>query len=413
MKSIKLASGFAVSALALAIAGQATAQTANLTFSGDLKVQTIIDLENNQYRNAQPGLISASEDWYNLDARWAFSNGPFSGRLRVGTFGGSATGAVGRGGEALVTVDSLLVTEGPVQFGQVGRVTATASLYERLTKENDLFQVENSSGNALGDESTRFNVDLGLRYTLSDLGLSLQLEAPRDREGVFGIAGALHQNLDVAQVWVDGQYRVNTNGSGENLNDLGSGMESDGIYNVGVALQVAPVDQLTLTGVYRLVTDDAGVDPRAVYAVKLDVQATDDVSLFALVTDRNANNQGTTGAANDSTVVRAGLTASVAPFVVEAGYEANYAELFEGFIFTKATLTDGTLSAFVGFDYSFEGFGFDSKVATDGGFKLSTGGSLTSASGIVYGAEYTFTDSDFWSATAQGSEIELFASYSF
>ena len=423
MKSIKLATGFAVSALALAIAGQATAQTTDVTFSGDLKFQTILDIENGKYFHQMPGLnptnlggtsgATGSQDWYNFTATWNLRSGPFSGRLRLGTFGhtGTAAGTDSRSGDGLVMVDNLRVTEGPIQFGQVTRLTDTATLYESLTKQTYQFQPVNNSGNDIGDESTRFNVDLGFRYTVSDLGLRVQAESRRDAANeALGFGASLIQDLDVAKLWVDGQYRVNT---------TSTGMANNANYNVGVAIQAKPVDQLVLTGVYRLVTDNpATLDPRSVYAVRLDVDATNELSLYGMVTDSNVNDIAITRigrdalnadvvALVDSTVVQVGLAASFDPVVVEVGYEANYADLGSGLIFTSATWTDGPLSAFVGFDYNLEGF----DGAPDAGYELSLGGSFTTDSSIEYGAEYTY--SRVGGIYSDVNKAELYASYSF
>ena len=379
MKSIKLASGFAVSALALAIAGQATAQTqTSMSATGEIKFQTIWDIENSQYYHSFDDRTPDNEGIFNVTIN--VKNGPFSGDVILGE----------DEGEVAIQVDNLQVNEGPISFGDIGRVTESASLYEGLVAETKLGDK---------DEDTRFGVDYGFRYTESSLGLSVQAESKFDSDSeeksagpqFFGLAAAIHQDLDVAEFWLDGQYRLATDTDG---------MANEATYNVGVALKATPVDQVTLTGVYRLVNDG---DARGVYAAKLEVQATNEVSLYGLVLDTDA------ATADNTIVVRGGLTASVAPFVVEAGYEANFATLSAGLIFTKATWTDGPLSAFVGLDYNLAEF---SDTDVEAGFKASAGGDFTTASGIVYGAEYTYAVEKFWDSGVK-NEIELFASYSF
>ena len=432
MKSIKLATGFAVSALALAIAGQATAQAqSSVSFSGDVKVHTLIDFQNNQYTNQQPGLMTADEDWYNFVAAWSVVNGPFSGRLRIGVNsngiagfaarenrGGSAsnTGVVRIDGgtvvdgrtftivnsnsNAQVIVDQLVVTEGPIMFGQLGRVTATAALYERLTNLNDLFEstvVDRVSGEEIftrvGDESTRFRVDLGLSYSVPEAGLRLQLEAPNS-EDWFGVAGAITQNLDVAQVWLDGQYRVNTDGDDR--------MNSNSGYNVGAAVQADLADPVTVTGVFRTVTKSAGANPQNVLAAQIVVDATDEVSLRGLITDRNFSSAANTA------VLRAGATVALAQFTIDADYEAMMAELTESLYDVKVTWADGPLTAFVRGRYARDGF----DAATTNAARLTTGASYTTASGIVYGAEHDLIEKGYISAGSKNA-LELYASYSF
>ena len=398
MKSIKLASGFAVSALALAIAGQATAQTqTSMSATGEIKFQTIWDIENSQYYHSfderMPVEVEDDDEVVEevvpvdgpiFNVTINVKNGPFSGDVILGE----------DEGKVAIQVDNLQVNEGPISFGDIGGVTDSAGLYEGLVEET-----------ALGDEDedTRFGVNYGFRYTESSLGLSVQAESEFDSDldsvppsagpQFFGLAAAIHQDLDVAEFWLDGQYRLAT---------ATDGMENEATYNVGVALKATPVDQVTLTGVYRIVDDNDDND-RSVYAVKLDVQATDEVSLYALILDKDVSE-------SDSIIVRGGLTASVAPFVVEAGYEANLATPSAGLIFTSATWTDGPLSASVGLDYNLAEF---SDTDVEAGFKVTAGGKYTTVSGIVYGAEYTYADENFWDEDDVVSQVELFASYSF
>ena len=396
MKTIKLASGFAVSALALAIAGQATAQTqSSVSFTGDVKVQTIIDFQNSQYTNQQPGLVAGHADWYNFLASWSIVHGPFSGRLRIGINENELAGSAARAGlpadgrsSAQVIVDSLIVEEGPVMFGQVGRVTATAALYESLTDINEGFGDE--------DTSTRFGVDLGARYTVSEAGLLLQLEAPISND-TFGVAGAITQNLDVAQVWLDGQYRVVTA-------DNDNGMANDGTYNAGAAVQANLADPVVATGVFRTVSATAGANPKTVLAAQLEIAATEEVSVRGLITDRNfSSNAGTA-------VARVGATVSLAPFTIKADYEAATSSLTDAFYDASVTWADGPLTAFARVRYAQNDF---DGAATNAGL-LTTGVNFTTASGIKYGAEHNLTEKGYKAAT-QGSanELELFASYSF
>ncbi len=407
MKSIKLASGFAVSALALAIAGQATAQSqTDVSFSGDIKVQTVIDLQRSQYTNQQPGLVTANEDWYNFLATWNVTHGPFSGRLRIGInekeIAGTAARAGGSNSDAQVIVDNLVVTEGPVMFGQLGRVTATAGLYESLTNTNEASQASVAARTSISkeDTSTRFGVDLGLRYTVAEAGLRLQLESPiANDENVFGVAGAIHQNLDVAQVWLDGQYHVTTKLDGT------SGMANHGKYNVGAAAQANLADPVTVTGVFRTVTDDAvGSNPRNVLAAQIRVAATDEVSLRGLITDRNFSSKAGT------TVARVGGTVSLAPFTIMADYEALTSDMSDAFYDARVTWADGPLTAFTRVRYAQKGF---DGAGTNAG-RLTTGASFTTDSGIVYGAEHNLTQKDYKKdGNRPGNELELFASYSF
>ena len=391
MKTIKLASGFAVSALALAIAGQATAQTqTSVSFTGDIKVQTIIDFEKDQFVNRQPGLVAGNADWYNFVAAWTVTHGPFSGRIRAGIIEDNKSGLESRGGkgQAQVIVDNLIVTEGPVMFGQLTRVTDTAGLYESLTNQT----VRNNLADETGDETTRFLIDAGVRYTVADAGLRMQLETRSDN--TFGIAGALTQNLDVAQVWLDGQYHVKTEDTG---------MASNGSYNVGTAAQANLADPVVATGVFRSVTDAAGDNPRNVLAAQLQIAATEEVSIRGLITDENFSSAANTASA------RVGTTVSLSPFTIMADYEAPTANMGNAYLDGRVTWADGPLTAFVRGRYALNGF--DADTVADAG-RFTTGASLTSESGVVYGTEYNLTESGYLGGSAANT-IELYASYSF
>lgn len=382
MKSMKLASGFAVSALALAIAGTATAETTTeVEFAGELKVNTVFDFESETMINNMPGFSSA-EDEYSLYGVWSVTNGPFSGDILVGIEEDEAAGNTG----GYVEIDGLRVDEGPISFGQIGRITDSARLYENLTDENDLFGE---------DTSTRIGVDAAFRYTLADLGLRVQAEGNGGHP--FGFAAALNQDLDVAEVWFDAQFRQRTEAQATG-NAADTGME-DGETTVGAAVVASPVDQVTLSAAFRMTS----VTEQSAFALKADVQATDQISAFVLVTDRDLTDEAT----DDSMVVRGGGALSFAPFTLEGGYEALAAEVGEGLLFTKLSYSEGQIGASAEFNYALEGF----SGATDADFELVLGGDYTTASNIIYGAEYTFTGDDWYGG--KENQLELFANYSF
>ncbi|TGG92043.1 hypothetical protein E4656_14275 [Natronospirillum operosum] len=396
MKSIKLASGFAVSALALAIAGQAAADTTfDVDFSADLKVNTTLDFENERRMHGLPGYHSADDDWYNFTATWSVSNGPFSGDIIAGVDEDEEHNGIELvEGEAGIWVDNLRVDEGPFSFGQIGRITDTAGLYEDLTDENEMFGE---------DDETRIGVDAAFRYSVDDLGLRVQAEGNAGHP--FGFAAALNQDLDVAEVWADVQYR-------EAL-DAPDGMQ-DAEFTFGLGTVATPVDMVTLTAVYRQISNDvvttagAGDDDRGVFAVKADVQATDELSVFLLLTDRDALESD-----SDTLLVRGGAVAEFAPFTVEGGYEALAAEIDAGFVFAKLSYAEGPYGAFAEVNYGLEGFtdsGYNENQDAD--LKLVLGGDYTFDSGVVFGAEYTNQGDDYFDGGVK-NEVEMFAKYSF
>lgn len=392
MKSIKLASGFAVSALALAIAGQAVAQeaTTEVDFTGSVKVQSVFDLENDTRENQMPGYSSANEDWFHLEATWAVSHGPFSGNLIVGLSADEDdddamrfVGGAEPNGE--VRVEDLMVEEGPVSFGQIGSVADTAGLLESLTDFD-----------ALGETALDYGVDAAARYTVADLGLKVQAEGSGDD---FGIAAGVMQDLDVATVWADVQYR-------EDINDDEDGME-DGTVAYGFGVEAMPVDMVTLTAVFRGDTaENFGADEdedTQAFGVRADVQATDEISVYALFADNET-------ALDDNAAFKLGGTAEFAPLTFEGSYEAKAAEAADGLIFGKVSYTDGPIGAFAEVHYNLEDFLAEGQEA---GTKFVLGADYTYDSGVVVGAEYENAGEDFWDADSDVSTFTAFSQYKF
>jgi len=381
MKSIKLASGFAVSALALAIAGQATAEeaTAEVEFTGSVKVQGTMDLENDLRFNSAPGLPSndRDEDWFNLEATWTISNGPFSGDLIVGLTDQD---------DPRVAVDNLVVEEGPVSFGQVGSVMATDGVLETVTDEDN--------------EGFGFDVDAAARYTVADLGLKVQAEGEANATGipapantpVFGIAAGIEQDLDVATVWADFQYR-------ETANATFDGME-DGETVFGAAVEASPVDMVTLTAAFQNTSVDDG---DSAYGVKADVTLADGISVYGQFYDASTET-------DDSEMIKVGGSAEFAPITVEGNFKSGISEdgpsggFDAGVVDAKVTYTEGMITAFGEVEVELNG-------DADAGTKFVLGGMYTTDSGIEYGSEYENSTEDHSDGVA--SQVSAFAQYSF
>ncbi|MCH8551837.1 MAG: hypothetical protein LAT62_07870 [Natronospirillum sp.] len=391
MKSIKLASGFAVSALALAIAGQAAAETTTeVDFTGSVKVNTMFDLENDTRINGMPGYASDNDDWFNLEATWSVSNGPFSGDLIVGLVDeNNQNGAGNDGPNGRVHIDNLMVEEGPISFGQVGSVVNTAGLMEGLT-DYAIFD-------ALGAEELdlSYGVDGAFRYSVDEFGLQVQGEGTD--AGVFGFGAGITQDLDVATVWADFQYREAVGADG---------ME-DGETFFGVAAEVSPIDLLTLTAVFN--TESAS--EQSALGLKVDVQATDDISVYAQYVDVDLGDE----IIDESDFVGFGLVAAFAPITFEANYQAWVEEIGEGILDAEVSYAEGPWGAFAGVEL---GLGGEATTPVNEYFKLEVGGDYTTDSGIKYGSK--FTNTSFESAgfadvgeSGDAQTLELFAQYSF
>ncbi|MFY0665484.1 MAG: hypothetical protein JXQ97_12740 [Natronospirillum sp.] len=398
MKAFKLASGFAVSALTLAIAGTAAAQaTTEISTTGAIQVQSINNLESEARYNNFPGYFKADEDWYNLSITTTVTHGPFSGKVRVGIFedegdGNGTTNGNGADSNAQVKVFDLRVDEGPISFGQIGRVTHTAALYEDLTDENEL----------LGkDESTRLGVTAALRYTL-DLGdteVRVQSEgAPQGNAPTFGLAASAKHDLGVAEVLADVQFRQVTNvvGADTDGNPIFDGMEDDALTTFGVGVTATPIDQVSLSAVFRNDSRKDGGNGDSVYAVKAELSVSDDISVFGLVTDREV------GSDNDSTLVRVGATAGFAPITVEGAYETLAAEFGDGLVWGKVSYAENAIGAYAEVFYG---------LPDGAGLQFEVGADYTTESGVVFGGKYE--NGDYSDEDSEASVATLFAKYSF
>lgn len=398
MKAFKLASGFAVSALTLAIAGTAAAEaTTEMSYTGSVKVESVLDFESERNTHALPGYYGEEEDWYNFNVTTTIKHGPMSGKIRVGIHedegaGDGSKNGNGKDNNGQVKVFDLRVDEGPISFGQIGRVTATAGLYESITDETEIIGK---------DESTRIGVDAAARYTMADLGLKIQAEGngPAATAHPFGFAAAIEQDLGVAKVWADAQYRQGL--------DVAAGGMADAVTTFGAAVQATPVDMLTLTAVFRNDGRKLNGDGDSVFAAKASVDLTDTINVYGIVADSSLE--------ADGMVIKGGVSAGFDAVKVSASYEADLEEVAAGLVLTKAEYTAGAIGAFVEANYSMADF----KLATgtterDAGLELVLGGSYTTESGIKYGAEYTNAqDTYFDNAGSVVNKATAYAQYSF
>lgn len=389
MKAFKLASGFAVSALSLAVAGAAVAEsTASVDFAGSIRVQSVIDLEAETRSSQMPGYAAADEDWYQLTATWTVSNGPFSGKIRVGINEDEKAGGTGTGvgsvdpGTGVVTVTNndknngyvrvydLRVDEGAVSFGQIGSIADTRGKLEALT------DFDKAGETALDDG---FGVRAALRYTVEEFGVKIQSEGNDDND--FGFAAAVHQDLDIAQVWADFSYR-----------EAPTGGQDDGVTAFGLAVEAAPVDLVKVEAVFR---QNGNIEDSA-WAAKLTVNATDDISVFGQIASISTE--------NERMAVRGGAKASFAPITVEGWYAMDLTDGAEdsGVVFAKVSYAEGAISA----------FGETKMGLNDGeGLQFKLGGKYTTESGVEYGAEYL--NGDWEDEDSERSVFTAFAQYSF
>ena len=179
---------FAVTALAAAISAQAFAADTEITTSanGAMDVNFILDM------NADPSTydVDLKEDDFNYGLKYTVkvANGPFSGKLYF-----EAKDTVGTPGK--IEVKDLIVTEGNIKFGQVGKLQATDK-YTKVVK--DLAE-------------TRQGVDVGLRYMVSE-GFNVQLQGKNgDANTATGVAAQYKVDSDTLSYVVEGEATLSAN----------------------------------------------------------------------------------------------------------------------------------------------------------------------------------------------------------
>ncbi|MEX0737734.1 MAG: hypothetical protein WD071_00165 [Pseudohongiella sp.] len=231
MKAIKIASGVAVSALALAISAQANAaahEGGNTEFSmsatGSMEVMYMMDLvadtndvdldEGDDFDSGKAG-----EAWgLQLDTKVV--HGPFSGTVRIVANDDNTANENGSDAEAGVSVQvkDLIVTDGPISFGQVGSLLTTDDYAYDMGDSTSVptgFDPDNDGDDNDLELDDGAAIGAGLRYTMN--GLQVQIEGQNDANGIDGDATTTDPDYGVSAAYagesgaiayvVDAQFR--------------------------------------------------------------------------------------------------------------------------------------------------------------------------------------------------------------
>ena len=250
MKAIKIASGVAITALALAISAQANAaahEGGNTEFSwnatgsmdaslflnseaaatnndGDT-VDTTVDVDLDQEDDFDSGV--AGEAW-GLETNIAVMHGPFSANIDIvaGDASGSANTTVG--------VDDIIVTDGAFSFGQVSELVDLTDGYAYDMGDSD--DVTALTG---GDDGK--SVGAGFRYTMD--GLKVQVEG-QDETSDYGLGAQYSGEADALSYVAELQYRASSlDGDDDNAYVyVGGGVT----YTMDMVMVKAAANQYTL-----------------------------------------------------------------------------------------------------------------------------------------------------------------------
>lgn len=214
MKAIKIASGVAVSALALAISAQANAAAhegmateTEWSFTGSMEFLTVVDMAAgavNRDGDATDTVIDveldeeddfdegAAGDAWGLETTLSVVHGPFSGGFILTGDDES---------DVSVELDDLVVTDGAISFGQTGSLVDLTHEYA--------YDMDDSGDSAAARSEGR-DVGAALRYTMEGLKVQVEGSNRQDPTGdgvVTGINATTNPNgTDSSDFGVAAQY---------------------------------------------------------------------------------------------------------------------------------------------------------------------------------------------------------------
>lgn len=213
MKAIKIASGVAVSALALAISAQANAAAhegmateTEWSFTGSMEFLTVVDMAAgavNRDGDATDTVIDveldeeddfdegAAGDAWGLETTLSVVHGPFSGGFILTGDDES---------DVSVELDDLVVTDGAISFGQTGSLVDETHEYA--------YDMDDSGDSAAARSEGR-DVGAALRYTMEGLKVQVEGSNRKDASGdgvVTGIDATGANGTDSSDFGVAAQY---------------------------------------------------------------------------------------------------------------------------------------------------------------------------------------------------------------
>ncbi|AJQ97435.1 hypothetical protein [Gynuella sunshinyii] len=415
MKAIKIASGFAVTALAAAITGQAAAADTetSYTFYGTMSAGAVFDFKGDDTRDVDTlesdnGDNDIDEgDFYGLMMDLDVVHGPFSANISIDGIktAGDQT--------AEVTVNDIIVTDGPISFGQVGEVTVTDEYIG--VEELDM------------DDGNDFEPDVGIRYSAN--GLSIQLEGADDdstdaetADDVidFGVGVNYHYEMDALKLDVEGQYLDNGNQGGETTSSTFVGLAAT--YDLGKVAIKAAINNTAGDGeiaVTKTIDDvDVTLFDFTEVAVQVDVNITDTISAYvaALSSTGTVKADGVNVLEDIDTADIDGYN----PVEVEVGASAGFGSITVSGYYYMDNWDDSGDILYGKLAYAQDAYAAYADVEVDDldaeeidSPAIGLGVSYTSEVGVVYAADYDYQSKKEKADVSTTNKIELSASYSF
>lgn len=242
MKAIKIASGVAVSALALAISAQANAAAheggsteTTFSYTGSMEAIYMIDFSGTDANGDDATVMDvdldegddfdsakAGEAW-GLEMKVGVTHGPFSGSVGVRTDDGDVEAFAG----------DIVITDGAISFGQVGSVisthdyaydmgdsstgvdvfeTETVTTWDDTNNDNVVDATETDEVVIIEEATVAEGLDEGapvdaaIRYTMN--GLKVQIEGQNDVGTDYGLGVAYEGSANALSYVVDANVRV-------------------------------------------------------------------------------------------------------------------------------------------------------------------------------------------------------------
>lgn len=373
MKAIKIASGVAVSALALAISAQANAAAheggateTEWSFTGSMEAVYVVDMksvdangdeatvmdvdldEGGDFDDVDPG------DAWGLEAELSIVHGPFSSGLIF---------TADDENDVDVVADDIVITDGAISFGQVGSLIDT----HEYTYDMD----EGGSEGA--------DVEAGIRYTMDNL--KVQVEGLNDTDDIdttdtigsgtegtqYGIGAQYTGEADALSYIIDGQFRASSQAPDG----------SDAFTYVGAGVTYT-TDMVTVAAALN---NFGQSDKVTEYGFSVTATPVENLSLYVKGMDHDAADTFETDATNSMEVL-AGASYTAGMITVTGEYLFTAVESGGDEVFGEVVYTDGPLSAYGDVTLA----NIDADEADDA--QIGFGVSYTQDNGVVYAADY-------------------------
>ncbi|MEJ2041725.1 MAG: hypothetical protein P8X74_01620 [Reinekea sp.] len=155
---------FAVSALAAAISTSAIAADTEweVEFKGSMEAQSAWDFTDGIAKDVLLVSDDDEQEGWDLELDMSITNGPLSGGFYIDA-------GDEQGGEAVLNLDDIVVTEGKLSFGQVGSLMSTDDYLDIGSTSIGDIAVDNNSF----DEA--YGIDAGFKYEVVD-GFTVQIQ---------------------------------------------------------------------------------------------------------------------------------------------------------------------------------------------------------------------------------------------